>query len=124
VDDHQLMRQGLRSLLESHADLLVVGEAGDGAAAVQATRDLRPDVVVMDIGMPGLNGIEATRQIVREFPEVKVIGLSMLFFKSCETGMAEAGARALLSKESAFESLVDTIRYVTRGGSMPRLDRP
>ena len=112
-----MMRQGLRSLLEIHADLRVVGEAGDGEAALQAVRDLHPEIVVMDIGMPGMNGIEATRRITDEFPHVKVIGLSMLFSKSFAVAMAEAGAGPLLSKESAFDDLVTIIRDVTRTGS-------
>lgn len=117
-----MMRQGLRSLLENHADLRVVGEAGDGEAAVRAVRELRPDIVVMDVGMPGMNGIEATRRISDEFPEVKIVGLSMQFPGSCETGMAEAGAAALLSKQSASEDLVITIRDLIRGRS-PRHPR-
>ena len=112
-----MMRQGLRSLLETHADLRVVGEVGDGEAAVQAVRELRPDIVLMDICLPGLNGIEATRRITEEFPQVKVVGLSVQFPKSCEKGMAEAGAAALLSKDSAPEKLVTTIRDLVRGRS-------
>ena len=118
------MRQGLRSLLENHADLRVVGEAGNGEAAVQAVRDLRPDIVVMDIAMPGMNGIEATRRIAAEFPEVSVIGLSLWFPRGCETGMLAAGAAALLSKASGFDDLVVTIRDLVRGRSVRRPPPP
>ena len=110
-------------MLENHTDLRVVGEAGDGEAAVRAVRELRPDLVVMDVGMPGMNGIEATRRISDEFPEVKIVGLSMQFPGSCEAGMAQAGAAALLSKQSAFEDLVTTIRHLIHGLS-PRRPSP
>lgn len=109
VDDHRMMRQGLRSLLENHADLCVVGEAGDGDAAVAAVRELRPDIVIMDIAMPGMNGIEATRLIREAFPQVKVLGLSVQIPRNGETGMTEAGAAAVLNKDSAFDDLVTII---------------
>jgi DNA-binding NarL/FixJ family response regulator len=114
VDDHRMMRQGLRNLLEVHSDLRVVGEAADGESALQAVRDLHPDIVVMDIGLPGMNGIEATRRIIAEFPAVKVIGLSMLLPRRFAAWMAEAGAAALLSKESVVDDLVRIIRDVIR----------
>ena len=119
-----MMRQGLRSLLENHADLCVVGEAVDGDAAVVAVRELRPDIVIMDIAMPGMNGIEATRLITDEFPQVKVVGFSIQFPKSGEAGMAEAGAVAFLNKDSAFDDLVTTIRDLIQGRSPRRPANP
>ena len=124
VDDHRMMRQGLRSLLENHVDLCVVGEAGDGDAAVAAVRELRPDIVIMDIAMPGMNGIEATRLITEAFPQVKVVGLSMQIPRSGETVMTEAGAAAVLNKDSAFDDLVTTIRDLIQSRPLHRPANP
>jgi two-component system, NarL family, response regulator NreC len=101
ADDHQIMREGLASLLEKHPDLEVVAQAAEGRAAVDLARELRPNVVVMDIGMPGLNGIEATRQIVAAAPGVKVIALSVHTERPFVAGMLQAGASGYLLKYTA-----------------------
>ena len=105
VDDHAMLRQGLRSLVEGYTHLQVVGEASNGVEAIDAVRQLRPDVVVMDINMPQMNGIEATRRIKEEFPETAVIGLSVQKGPQIEKVMTEAGVCAYLTKESAVEDL-------------------
>jgi DNA-binding NarL/FixJ family response regulator len=110
ADDHKIMRQGLHNLLEKQADFEIVEEADDGITAVKKTKELSPDVVIMDVSMPGLNGIEATRQIKAEMPEVKVIALSMHAEKRFVAEMLNAGASAYLLKDSAFEELVRAIR--------------
>ena len=115
ADDHQIMREGLASLLEKHPDLEVVAQAGDGRAAVSLVRELNPDVVVMDIGMPGLNGIEATRQIIAAAPGIKVIALSVHTEKPFVAGMLQAGASGYLLKHNAAEELVRAIRLVVQG---------
>ena len=92
VDDHQIVRTGLRSLIDNQSGMMVVAEADDGRAAMQLIKELRPDVVIMDVAMPDLNGMEATRQIVTDFPEVRVIALSMHSDRRFVTGMLEAGA--------------------------------
>lgn len=112
ADDHQILREGLRALLAKQPDLVVVGEAEDGRTAVRLARELRPDLVIMDIGMPGLNGIEATRQILAEVPETKVIALSMHSDKRFVTEMLKAGAVGYLLKYCASEELVAAIRTV------------
>jgi two-component system, NarL family, response regulator NreC len=104
------MREGLRSIIEEQADLEVAGEAADGVMAVQATRGLRPDVVIMDVNMPKMNGLEATRQIKAEFPQMTVIGLSMHEDEKMAAPMLEAGASAYVSKGRTFEMLCATIR--------------
>ncbi|MEP6932582.1 MAG: PAS domain S-box protein [Nitrospirota bacterium] len=105
VDDHAMVRQGLRSVLDSYADIAVVGEAWNGQEAVAATDQLRPDVVVMDINMPTMNGIEATAQIKARHPEVIVIGLSVNVSGENTKAMKQAGAAMLLTKEAAVDEL-------------------
>ena len=113
ADDHKIMRDGLRSLIEREPDMEVVGEAADGRRTVQLVRELSPDVVIMDVTMPHLNGLEATRQIVAEAPKVKVIALSMHSDRRFVAGMLRAGGSGYLLKDCAFEELVHAIRTVT-----------
>jgi DNA-binding NarL/FixJ family response regulator len=112
ADDHQIMREGLRSMLEKEPWITVVGEAEEGRTALRLVRKLAPDVIIMDLAMPDLNGIEATRQILAEFPEIKVIGLSMHDDRRFILNMVKAGAKGYLLKDSAFKDLVKAIRVV------------
>ncbi len=112
ADDHKIVRDGLRTLLEKHPEIEVVGEAEDGRETVQLVRELSPEVVIMDIAMPDLNGIEATRQIIAEHPNVKVIALSMHSDRRFISEMLKAGASAYLLKDCAFEELEGAIRTV------------
>jgi len=112
VDDHQMMRDGLRVLLEKEPGMVVVGDAADGRAAIEQARVLAPDVIVMDVGLPGLNGIEATRQIRASAPDAKVIALSMHSDKRYVIQMLRAGAAAYLLKNCASDELVRAIRFV------------
>mgnify|MGYP001820287224 CR=1 FL=1 len=115
ADDHRIVRDGLRSLIDRENDLEFVGMAENGRQAVQMTRKLKPDVVIMDVSMPDLNGIDATSQIINEVPGVKVIALSMHSEKQLIDGMLQAGAAGYLLKESAFEELTKSIRIVCAG---------
>lgn len=110
ADDHRIVRQGLRALLEKESDMEVVGEADNGQVAVKLARELKPDVIVMDITMPDLNGIEATRQILATNPEVKVLALSMHSDRRFVRRMLGAGASGYLLKGCASEELVQAIR--------------
>jgi two-component system response regulator NreC len=112
ADDHQIVRQGLKVLIEKEPDMQVVGEAEDGQSTVNLTKKLRPHVVLMDIKMPDLNGIEATRQILSELPDVKIIALSMYPDQRFVMNMLKSGARGYLLKDSAFEELAQAIRLV------------
>ncbi|MFZ5447248.1 MAG: response regulator [Thermodesulfobacteriota bacterium] len=112
VDDHKILRQGLRTLLAKEPDMEVVAEAEDGRDAVRLVRELSPKVVIMDVGMPDLNGIEATRQILQESPETKVVALSMHSDRRFVSNMLKAGASGYLLKDSAFEELATAIRMV------------
>jgi CheY-like chemotaxis protein len=109
VDDHALVRSGLSSVLRYHTDLEVVGEAADGQEAVALAAALKPDVVVMDVNMPRMDGVEASRRIKRELPSTVVIGLSMHEGGQHESAMRESGAAAYLTKDSAAERLIETI---------------
>jgi DNA-binding NarL/FixJ family response regulator len=113
VDDHRVVLEGLHGLIEREPGMLVVGEHRDGAAAIEATRVDRPDVVVMDVAMPGLNGVDATRLIVSESPSVKVLCLSMHSDRSVVSAVLEAGASGYLVKDCAGAELINAIREVS-----------
>jgi len=112
ADDHRIFRDGLRQLIDKRSDMEMVGEAGDGRTSVKLVREVVPDVVVMDVNMPDLNGIEATRQIISESPGVKIVDLSMHSDKRFVQGMLEAGASGYLLKNCAFRELVKAIHTV------------
>ncbi|HUV65694.1 MAG TPA: response regulator transcription factor [Sedimentisphaerales bacterium] len=116
VDDHAIIREGLRSLLEKQPDLEVVADADDGRRAIELVRELSPDVVIMDVTMPRLGGIEATRQITGDFPAVKVIALSIHSRRRFVADMLSAGAAGYILKECLFDELVQAIHAVSEGG--------
>jgi len=115
VDDHTILRKGLRFILDKAKGIKVVGEASDGREAIQKVEDLRPDLVVMDITMPKLNGLDATRRIKRQFPEVKVLVLSMHTGEDYIVRVFRAGASGYLAKQAAPNELVSAIRTLHRG---------
>ena len=115
VDDHRVLRSGLHLLLDAEHDLHVVGEADDGEAAIELARTLSPEVVVMDIAMPNMTGVDATRHILSHRPETKVIALSVHAGHKFVDNMLRAGARGYVLKESAPEELVTAIRSVVQG---------
>ena len=112
ADDHQIMREGLRALLEKEIDIQVLGEAEDGRMIQRMAREMRPDVIIMDVAMPDLNGIEATRQIAAELPGVKIIALSMHDDRRFVLNMLKAGAAGYMLKDCAFKDLAKAIRVV------------
>ncbi len=115
VEDHEVFHDCMRHLFESEDDIGVLGTANNGRSAVRLARELTPELVIMDIMMPGMNGIEATRQIVSENPAVKVIGLSALSDSKKILEMFRAGAKGYVVKDSAFEELLQAIQTVARG---------
>lgn len=115
ADDHRVMREGLRALLENEQDLQVIAEAGDGRTTIKLVHKLSPDLVVMDNIMPDLNGIEATRQIIAKNPRVKIIALSMHSNRRFVIEMLKAGASGYMLKDCAFEELINAIRFVLKG---------
>ncbi len=117
VDDHKLVRDGVKTILERGAEFKVVGEAEDGAGAVQLCRKIAPDLVLMDIGLPGMNGIEATTELLRHCPEIKVVILSMYDDENSVVSAIRSGARAFVLKKASSAELVDALRMVARGGS-------
>ena len=117
VEDHEVVREGLRALLRTHADIEVVGEASDGCAAVTMAREMRPEVVVMDVSLPEQNGLRATLQIRRASKETRVLVLSSYDDLECVEQLIDAGASGFLSKRSAATQLADAIRAVRAGRS-------
>jgi DNA-binding NarL/FixJ family response regulator len=115
ADDHRMMREGLRSMLENQPDIEVVGEAADGKDAVEMVRRLAPDVIVMDINMPRLDGIDATRQICADTPQTKVVVLSMHTERPFVYEIIRAGAAAYVLKDSAINELIQAIHAAVAG---------
>jgi len=115
ADDHEIVREGLRSLIEKESDMEVVGEAADGRGAVELAQKLLPDVVVMDVTMPRLNGIEATERIIGECGTIKVLALSIHSNRRFVTDMLKAGVSGYMLKECAFDELVHAIHAVAEG---------
>lgn len=116
VDDHVFVREGLRTILEGYPDLHVVGEASDGLEAIRCVDMLRPRVVVMDVNMPTMNGVEATARIRRRYPDTIVIGLSVNAGPENGEAMARAGAARLIPKEVAVDELYDIIQEAVMAG--------
>jgi DNA-binding NarL/FixJ family response regulator len=117
ADDHEVVRDGVRALLEKQADMLIVGEAADGREAARLAGELAPDVIVMDVGMPNLNGIDATRRILAAHPQIAVVILSMHQDESYVLRSLKAGAKGYLLKESLRSDVLDAIRAVAQGRS-------
>ncbi len=115
ADDHQIVRDGIRTLIESTDGLTVVGEAADGREAVSQCLELRPEVILLDVGLPGLNGVEVARQINQELPTTRIVALSMLSDSSYVRRMFQAGASAYLLKDCAFDELVRALDAVKEG---------
>jgi len=117
VDDHAVVRQGFKMILDAQSDMEIVGEAGNGREAVELAAQLRPDIVVMDVAMPELNGIEATRRVIAAGPHIRVIALSMHKDSVYVREILRAGARGYLLKDSGADDLVKAIRAVAGGES-------
>jgi len=112
VDDHIVVRTGLKSLLSTQPEMVVVGEAADGQEAIDRARELRPDVIIMDISMPVMDGIEATRRITAAMPEANILALTVHEDKQFFLSMVAAGARGYISKQAASQDLVAAIQHV------------
>ncbi len=117
VDDHAILRAGLRALLETYPDIEIVGEAGDGTEAIAKVRELKPDVVLMDVAMPGMNGLVATRYILEENPDTRVLILTQYGNKEYVLPLLQAGASGYVLKQAADTDLITAIRTVYEGQS-------
>jgi DNA-binding NarL/FixJ family response regulator len=115
VDDHTIIREGLRALIEKDPDTVVIGEAANGAEALRLTEELKPDLIVMDMTMPVMNGIDATRSITGKYPAIKVLALSMESDRSFVVEALKAGATGYLLKDSAFAEITEALSTVARG---------
>src|SRR5690349_8372680 len=125
ADDHTILRQGIRTLLQTQPDMEVVGEAINGQEAVELARRLRPLVILMDISMPHLNGLEATRQIKKELPEIQVVVLTMHENEEYLVNILQAGATGYVLKQAADRELIEAVRIASRGDTYlyPRIAR-
>lgn len=112
ADDHAMLRHGLSKSLQNEEDIEVIAQAKDGRSTVELAKELKPDIVIMDIGMPDLNGIEATRQITKDCPKIKIVALSMHSSKNFIIEMFKAGASGYLLKDCEFDELINAIRVV------------
>ena len=121
VDDHQMFRSGLKSLIALQNDMEIVGEAENGQDAVSKTRMLHPDVILMDVSMPVMDGIEATRRIITELPDTKILALSMSSDARSRSDMMRAGARKYLLKDGDIEELTAAIRDAADSGNSQSL---
>jgi len=115
VDDHVILREGLRVLLEKDPELIIAGESSNGAEAVQMATELQPDLVIMDLNMPVMSGIEATREIIRIHPHIRVLALSMENDRTFVVEVLKAGASGYLLKETAFAELLEAVHTLGRG---------
>lgn len=115
ADDHKMVREGLRSLLEKQPDMEVIGEAENGRTMLKLVQDMSPNMIIMDVAMPDLNGIEATQKVMAKMPSVKVLALSMYSDKRFVAGMLRAGALGYLLKDCAFDELVRAVHTVIAG---------
>jgi len=115
VDDHALVRTGLRALLNCEPDISVVGEAASGEIALKMVREKKPDIVLMDIKMPGIGGLETTRRMLHSFPDVRVIAVTSYDEDPYPTKLIQTGAAGFLAKDCTSEELIDAIRRVSRG---------
>jgi DNA-binding NarL/FixJ family response regulator len=112
VDDHKILRDGICSIVKGHSDMEVIGEAADGKTALRLVDELSPDLVIMDISMPDMNGIDATRRIIADHPDIKVVALSMHYDKQFVSEIFKAGASGYLLKDCAFDELAHAVRVV------------
>jgi len=117
VDDHKLVRDGIKTILERGAEFRIVGEADNGPDAVMLCKKCHPELVLMDIGLPGMNGIEATTELLRYCPTIKVVILSMYDDENSVVSAIRSGARAFVLKKASSVELMDALRTVARGGS-------
>ncbi|MBM3127374.1 MAG: response regulator transcription factor [Chloroflexi bacterium] len=117
VDDHTILREGLRSLLVMQEDIEVVGEAGDGAAALELIRQVKPDIVVMDVAMPGMDGLEATRRVKKDFPETRVLILTQHDHREYVFSLLQAGAVGYILKKSGGAEVINAIRSTAAEGA-------
>jgi len=115
ADDHTIVRHGLAKLIEAEEDMEVIAQTDNGISTVELARELSPDVIVMDVAMPDLNGIDATQQILRENPKIKILALSMHSGKKFVIAMLQTGAMGYLLKDCALEELITALRTVIEG---------
>ncbi|MDA0739563.1 MAG: response regulator transcription factor [Nitrospirae bacterium] len=118
TDDHRVVREGLSAILETKEEIEIVGEAKDGGEAVEKARELLPDVIVMDVSMPGMNGVEATRIIKREMPQIGIVALTMYEDQQYIFDLVRAGAKGYLLKDSDSTEILAAIRAISKGESL------